>query len=86
MFSAYHHKNGEFACLQNLLPHSEDGYQSTDVFCHQSNIVQIANLDLKYLKMVLNEDSVKLLKFWEHLAPRLLVTDGNNISILRSLS
>lgn len=36
--------------------------------------------------MVLNEDPVKLLKFWEHLAPRLLITDGNNLSILRSLS
>jgi hypothetical protein len=36
--------------------------------------------------MVLNEDPVKLLKFWEHLAPKLLITEGNNINVLRSLS
>lgn len=66
-------KNGQIACLQNLLPSNVKEHQITDVYAHNSAYVQIIELDVTYLRQLLIDYPDKLIKFWEKLAYRMII-------------
>lgn len=67
------HSRGNIACLQNLLPNSENEKQISDAWCHEGSVASVAPLDLNYLKHILIKDKSKLTKLWEVLAYRYII-------------
>lgn len=51
---------GHIACLQNLLPGSENSLQDSNLYCSESCIGSVYKLSVDYLKYVISQDSDKL--------------------------
>ena len=66
-------KRGGIACLQNLIPNSEEEEQISDIYTHASSICSVAPLDLEHLKFVLLKEPAKLVKLWQLLSYRLII-------------
>jgi len=64
---------GRIACLQNLLPKTENEPMVSDLYCHHSSIASVAPLDLNFLKYILEKDEDKLIKLWEVLSTRMII-------------
>lgn len=66
-------KKGNIACLQNLLPDTENDPMISDVYSCASSISSVTPIDLAYLKEILSKDETKLKKLWEVLAYRIII-------------
>jgi hypothetical protein len=64
---------GNIACLQNLLPNTENEPMIADVYASSASISSVTPIDLAYLKEILMKDETKLRKLWEILAYRMII-------------
>ena len=77
---------GNIACLQNLLPNTENEPMISDVYCSSSSISSVTPIDLAYLKEILVKDETKLCKLWEILAYRMIILQFEKLLQFKHLS
>lgn len=79
-------KKGSIACLQNLIPWSEqDGEPKSISDVSNSDLVEVEFLNLPFLREILRKDKVKLLKLWKVLASRLIVLNFSKFDLLKEI-
>lgn len=83
------YKRYNIACLQNLLPYSENEKQISDVYCN-AQMASIAFLSLDKLRGILLKDlkgdCTKMTKFWQKLAPRMIIIQIEQLPHFASLT
>lgn len=74
---------GHIACLQNLLPNTEEENEISDLYCHDSGYTSVIKLDnfvdVGHLKKILLNDPNKMLKLWEKLAHRMIILHSEEL-------
>ena len=65
-------------CMHNLLPNADD--YKVNVFSETS--IKVIEIDVEYLKKVLQEDQEKLKKFWNRFSYHILVSNLSKFEMI----
>lgn len=74
------HVRGDIACLHNIIPGSEHTDQIADIYCNNSSVASVEQLNLTYLKAILKHDIKRLEKLWLVLAPRMIILHHDKLT------